>query len=116
MSIAGRMSGLVADLKQTGFPVTAGPPHGDLAPSAPCYVVGVPTITDVVNAGTGCEVSGTSVDVFAVPTRGDDPVQLAEMADTAVGVLRGQITSGAVEPSPFTFIDTYVYRITVEDL
>ena len=115
MSIAGRLSGLIADLKQTGFPVVAGPPHGELAPSAPCYVVGVPTITEVVNAGTGCEVAGTSVDVYAVPPRGDDPRQLAEMADTAVGVLTGEIT-GAVEPSPFTFIDTYVYRLTVEDL
>ena len=114
MSIAGRLSGLVADLEQTGFPVVTGPPHR-VAPTAPCYVVGVPTITEVVNAGTGCEVAGTSVDVYAVPVRGDDPVQLAEMADTAVGVLTGEIT-GAVEPSPFTFIDTYVYRLTVEDL
>lgn len=115
MTLTEVVARLVADLKQTGYPVVVGPPFID-PPAPPCLVVAVPDIADVFASATGgCEIAATTTDVLVVPATTTDSTGLLAMVDAVVSVAGGRVTAGAVEDVGLTDLESTAYRLTLED-
>ncbi len=114
MTLAERHAEVVTALTVTGTPVVSGPPFTH-PPAGPCYAVSAPNIRGVYGASGECRIVASTVDVVCVPQSGDDLDALMLMADTATAALGGQVVEGAVDITPFDNIDTFVYRLTLED-
>ena len=113
MSIAEILNTIAAQMP-TDHPTVYGPPFS-VAPAAPCYVVGMPTVSEVLGTGAACQVTQATVDVVCVPQTGTDFVGLRSMADTVIAAFGPAVTAGQDEPSPFTDVDdVWTYRLTVE--
>lgn len=102
-------AGLPAD-----HPAVFGPPFR-VPPAAPCYVVEMPQLTEVLGAGPTCRVVGATVDVVCVPQTGTDHDMLITMADAVIAAFGSAVTGGQAEPNPYTdTADVWCYRLTVE--
>ena len=100
----------VLDLLPAEHAHIVGPPFTH-PPAAPCYVIELPQIVDVV----GCAVATASVDVVCVPQTGTDQQMLLGMADAVIGAAGALVTGGAAEPNPYTDQpDVWTYRLTLE--
>ena len=114
MTLAERHAEVVNALTVTGTPVVSGPPFTH-PPDGPCYAVSAPNIRGVYGTSGECRIVATTVEVVCVPQSGDDLKALMLMADTATAVLGGQVAQVDIDVTPFDNIDTFVYRLTLED-
>lgn len=95
-------------------PALVGPPF-QVPPAAPCYIVAVPQVSEVLGTGAACQITRASVDIVCVPPTGSDTHALVAMADQVVALFGASVTSGQAEPNPFTDVDdVWTYRLTVE--